>query len=288
MDTDRKPNSSAEFIRFGFFEDSSRIEGLHARFDQHQFSTHAHDTWAIGAVVSGSKDVSARRGPRQIVNAGECYSLPPHRPHAGKTVDAHCEYVMLYVPDTEWRAQCAAYSVDPDHFSTAASKQPQLVRHLASFVSMLLCNPEMLAKWSGEWSTFCETMLTPYSRSDSVQSSSAISRANRDPAVVRAHDYLREFWNQNVSSVELANVASTSTYELCRRFSRVYGMTPHRYQLVLRVINAKSKLLQGASISDVASDTGFSDQSHLGRHFKSVFGLTPGAVAKEVVRARQK
>ena len=288
MGTDRRPNSTTEFAKFGFFGDSSRIEGLHARFDRHEFSTHAHDAWAIGAVVSGSKDVSARRGPRQIVNAGECYSLPPHRPHAGKLVDNHCEYVMLYVPDAEWRAQCAAYSVDPDHFSMAASKQPQLVKYLASFVKMMLYNPEMLVKWSGEWSVFCETMLTPYRRLDSVQSTSSIARTNRDPAVVRAQDYLREFWNQNVSSVELARAASMSTYELCRRFSLVYGLPPHRYQLVLRVINAKSKLLQGASIPDVASDTGFSDQSHLGRHFKSIFGLTPGAVAKEVVRIGRK
>ncbi|REG49588.1 AraC-like protein [Paraburkholderia sp. BL6669N2] len=289
MDIDRKPEALfTEFAKFGFFEDSLRIEGLHAKFDRHEFATHAHDTWAIGAVVSGAKDISARRGAKQVVSIGECYSLPPYRPHAGKSVADHCEYVMLYVPDAEWREQCEVYGVDPALFLSAVPKQPLLARQLASFVSLVLRHPDMLSKWAGEWAVFCETILSPYSHVQSVRSSAALSRVSRDPAILRAHDYLREFWDKNVSLTELAREASMSTYELCRRFSAVYGLTPHRYQLVLRVMNAKSKLLQGAGISEVASDTGFSDQSHLGRHFKSVFGLTPGSVVREVARARGK
>jgi len=288
MGTDRKLGTATEFAKFGFFEDLLRIEGLHAKFDRHEFATHAHDTWAIGAVVSGSKDISAKRGAQQVVSVGECYSLPPYRPHAGKSVADHCEYVMLYVPDAEWREQCAVYGVDPLLFSNAVSKQLQLTRHLASFVSLVLRHPEMLAKWAGEWAVFCETILSPYSRVESARSSAALSRISRDPAIFRAHEYLKEFWDKNVSLTELAREASMSTYELCRRFSALYGLTPHRYQLVLRLMNAKSKLLQGASISEVASDTGFSDQSHLGRHFKSVFGLTPGTVVREVARAGAK
>jgi AraC-like DNA-binding protein len=51
---------------------------------------------------------------------------------------------------------------------------------------------------------------------------------------------------------------------------------------VLRLRKAKAMLIYGASISEVAFNTGFADQSHLGRHFKSMFGMTPGAVLKTI------
>lgn len=176
--------------------------------------------------MAGSKDISARRGRKQIVSVGECYSLPPYRPHAGKSVAEHCEYVMLYVPDAEWREQCAAYGVDPTFLSNAASRQPQLARQLASFVSLVIRHPEMLAKWSGEWIGFCETILSPYSRDESTRQSAVISCGRRDPAILRAHEYLKEFWDKNVPLTDLAREASMSTYELCRRFSAIYGVDP--------------------------------------------------------------
>ncbi|MFT0174737.1 helix-turn-helix domain-containing protein [Paraburkholderia mimosarum] len=288
MDIDRKSDTRTEFAKFGFVEASQRIEGLHAKFVRHEFATHVHDTWAVGAVLSGAKDISPKREPRRVVTDGDCYALPPHRPHAGRSVSDHCEYVMLYVPDQEWREQCAAYGVDPEKFLNSVSSRPQFARQLASFVGLVLRYPEMVAKWTGEWAVFCEAIFSPPGCTEFAQARVASACGSRDFRIVRARDYLREFWDKNVSLAELAREASMSTYELCRRFSATYGLTPHRYQLVLRLTSAKSQLLQGASISEVATDTGFSDQSHLGRHFKSVFGVTPGTVVREAARSREK
>lgn len=33
---------------------------------------------------------------------------------------------------------------------------------------------------------------------------------------------------------------------------------------------------EGGELSDVAFATGFADQSHLNRHFKKAYGMTPG------------
>jgi AraC-like DNA-binding protein len=53
-------------------------------------------------------------------------------------------------------------------------------------------------------------------------------------------------------------------------------MPPHAFQTQVRVSRAKTLLLEGWSISQVASQTGFADQSHLTRHFKRLVGVTPG------------
>jgi hypothetical protein len=52
-------------------------------------------------------------------------------------------------------------------------------------------------------------------------------------------------------------------------------MTPHAYQLQIRVRRAKTLLLAGTPIAQAAGEAGFWDQAHLTRHFKRTIGVTP-------------
>jgi AraC family transcriptional regulator len=55
-------------------------------------------------------------------------------------------------------------------------------------------------------------------------------------------------------------------------------VSPHQYLIQVRVNNARSLLSAGSgerSLAEVASAVGFSDQSHLTRHFKRIVGVTP-------------
>ncbi|HBZ55962.1 MAG TPA: AraC family transcriptional regulator, partial [Syntrophobacteraceae bacterium] len=45
---------------------------------------------------------------------------------------------------------------------------------------------------------------------------------------------------------------------------------------------ARGMLSQGRPIAEVAQATGFSDQSHLTRHFKRILGVTPGQYRNSV------
>jgi AraC-like DNA-binding protein len=57
------------------------------------------------------------------------------------------------------------------------------------------------------------------------------------------------------------------------------GTPPHRYLVQVRVQSAHALLALGTekrSLAEVAAAAGFSDQSHLTRHFKRVLGVTPG------------
>lgn len=60
-----------------------------------------------------------------------------------------------------------------------------------------------------------------------------------------------------------------------RSFCRRVGMSPHAFRIVGRLNLARDRIRNGASIADAAADCGFADQSHLGRHFRRVFGVTP-------------
>jgi AraC-like DNA-binding protein len=100
------------------------------------------------------------------------------------------------------------------------------------------------------------------------------------PYVTRARAYLDEHWVRNVPLDELATVAGVSKFHLARRFTEAVGLPPHTYQNRVRVQRAMSLLTDGVSVQDAAVRTGFSDASHLCRHFKRFTGTTPGRYAR--------
>jgi AraC-like DNA-binding protein len=112
----------------------------------------------------------------------------------------------------------------------------------------------------------------------------AARAAHPEPAVRRALEYLRDEATRNVSLDELAAVAGLGKYHLIRRFRAATGVPPHAYQVALRVNLARRLLERGELAANVAAQTGFTDQSHLNRHFRRRLGLTPAQYAQAVAR----
>jgi AraC-like DNA-binding protein len=75
----------------------------------------------------------------------------------------------------------------------------------------------------------------------------------------------------------LADLIGLSREQFTRRFGRSIGMPPHAYRLMRRLNAARTLLRAGEMPAGVAAETGFADQSHLGRHFRRAFGISPGA-----------
>ena len=97
-----------------------------------------------------------------------------------------------------------------------------------------------------------------------------------------ARDYLRAHSSEPVTIAELADMMGLAESHLIRAFHREFGLPPHAYQMRLRLAIACELLASGLSVSTVAFECGFADQSHLSRNFKAVYGLTPAAWASAV------
>jgi len=55
------------------------------------------------------------------------------------------------------------------------------------------------------------------------------------------------------------------------------GISPHKWQLNLRIERAQDLLREGAaSLAEISLATGFTEQSHFSRVFKEVVGVPPG------------
>ena len=119
-------------------------------------------------------------------------------------------------------------------------------------------------------------LLRNYSeRSQAIQT----DRISTQPrAVVQAVDFIHENYAMDLSLSDIAAAAHLSPFHLSRIFKKATGVTPHQYLLQVRVNSARSLLTAGAgnrSLAEVAAAVGFSDQSHLTRHFKRLLGVTP-------------
>lgn len=76
---------------------------------------------------------------------------------------------------------------------------------------------------------------------------------------------------------KIARLEGMSREGFARRFLRLTGITPQACRLTERLNDARAALALGLPAAQAAADAGFSDQSHLGRHFRASFGTSPNA-----------
>ena len=74
---------------------------------------------------------------------------------------------------------------------------------------------------------------------------------------------------------EMAQDTNISPFHLIRKFKKLYGLTPHQFQIQCKVRKAQKLLEEEKSVCEVTYDAGFCDQSHLDRCFQKIVGMTP-------------
>jgi len=106
------------------------------------------------------------------------------------------------------------------------------------------------------------------------------SRGGLSPAVTRrVCDYIEGHLDEKIRLDGMAALAGLSTDHFARAFHQSVGAPPHKYLLARRLAQVEHMLREThASLSEIALATGFSDQSHLTRHFRRWAGMSPRQV----------
>jgi AraC family transcriptional regulator len=105
----------------------------------------------------------------------------------------------------------------------------------------------------------------------------------------QARDFLHAHFTESLSVEAVAATVDMHPAHLIRTFRQYYGCTLGDYVRRLRVEYA-SHLLSASEmpLSQIALETGFADQSHFSRTFKSLTGMTPTEFQKVSGRAALK
>jgi AraC-like DNA-binding protein len=87
----------------------------------------------------------------------------------------------------------------------------------------------------------------------------------------RVQDHIAANLGQKITNEAL------SPSHFARAFKDSQSVAPHRYILECRVKRTQELLATDLSLSEIAVEVGFSDQSHLTRWFREIVGVTPGS-----------
>jgi AraC-like DNA-binding protein len=91
----------------------------------------------------------------------------------------------------------------------------------------------------------------------------------------QARAFIEAHFNEPLTLAQMAAPAALSISRFATAFRERFGSSPYRYLCGLRIERAQSLLLAGVPSIAVATEVGFFDQSHFGRHFKRMCGMTP-------------
>lgn len=123
-------------------------------------------------------------------------------------------------------------------------------------------------------------LVRKYSAASPRELSSLDNRTNghllSSSVLNRVREYVEENLSARLTLGQIAGAANLSSFHFSRLFRASTGLSPHQYVLQRRTARARTLLVEtNLSISEIAWQTGFADQSHLGRHIRRRYGDTP-------------
>ena len=249
---------------------------LHATYVTHSFAPHTHEGYAIG-VVSHGVEGFRYRGATHQASRGAVVLVNPDEVHTGHAETPNGWTYRMYYPEVS-TLQAVGLSLGlrgTPFFSQAVVQDEMLARLMHSTHAIL----EQPASQLERDTTLGDLWHALVARHADIQSLAVRPRSDAR-AVSAVRDHLEANFALNTSLETLSKLAGLSGFHLTRLFKQRYGLPPHALQTQLRLRHARRKLLEGSNISAVALEVGFSDQSHLTRQFKRVYGVTPAVYAR--------
>ena len=239
------------------------------------YKPHAHPTFSIGVVDGGSSIFMGAGGTPVELHPGALVFVPAERVHAcNPALDSAWSYQMMHL-DSAW---LTAVREEYAALQPKASEPIRVVLDPALYSRFCVLSDVLFSEATvGEK----EGALIEFVGDYDLQHSAYVEPVGNKPHLAEkinaAQDHIRSRPEANVSLPELAAITCMSRYQLIRAFRAVTGMTPHAWQLNLRINLARNLMHKGDSIVNVANHLGFADQAHFQRVFKAYTGVTPGS-----------
>ncbi|MBV7276013.1 AraC family transcriptional regulator [Clostridium sp. PL3] len=258
-------------VRTICFDAELNIEAYSFKGIMQKFPNHFHEYYVIGFIESGQRHLSCKNREYNI-EPGDLTLFNPGDNHTCEQIDSRAlDYCCINIQQEIMRK--AVFEITGKdylpYFKEPVLFHSDLVSTLRELHFMVMSNEKDFKKEE----IFLFIIQQLISEHADTVSSAASQEINAE--IYAVCEYLEENYMKNIKLNELSDLAGLNKYYLIRSFTKQKGISPYSYLETIRISKAKKLLEQGASLIDVAFQTGFADQSHFTNFFKKLIGLTP-------------
>ncbi|NQX46034.1 AraC family transcriptional regulator [Paenibacillus tritici] len=243
------------------YKKSAEILALSASMTDFTYKKHCHEEYAVGVTLRGIQQYTLD-GSFQASHRNGVMLFNPEQIHDGSSYDrAGIDYVMLYIkPDL----MAELLGQQELHFTTPIVYDRELAH--------CICNLSHAVQSGADESLSSELLIRLANRLShtEIQTPRRINNA----FVNKAKEMMYCSLDQVLKLDDLAREFNLSKYQFIREFKAHTGTSPYQFFLNCKVEHAKQFIEKNRDIYSAVADYGFTDLTHLNRHFKSVFGIT--------------
>jgi AraC-like DNA-binding protein len=264
------PSACAPVVEFWRDADLPFCEGRRAVGSVTCYAPHTHPTFSIGVVDAGTSTFSLphQQQRKTQIRPGDVVLIGADEVHSCNPSDRESWGYRMFHLDRQWLLQLLQESGIDALPASQVLRSPRAVALMDDITAAMSGKDDALQKETVLIATLCE--LFGICREADVEIHQV-----RSADLQSVRDYLQAHCCDKIALETLAQLAGVGRYHLIRQFRAQFGMTPHALQLDMRINLARDFLRRGASLADVAYRTGFADQSHFHRIFKSRVAATP-------------
>jgi len=255
---------------------TSGLSLMRADFTTHEYPPHSHDAFVVAITEAGGAVIKSR-GEVGEAQASSLFVFNPAEPHSGwMGASERWRYRSLYLTRS---------AIDEVARGLGIESVPYFTRNMfgdADLIESFLSLHRTLEDGRDGFHER-ELLIGTFGRLFQRHGSGGgrIPLGPRDQVLLRnVIDRMTARHDDALLLEDLAGAVGLTTFQLIGLFKRTVGLTPHAYLTQIRLGAACRALRKGAPIAEVATDTGFYDQSALTRHFKRCYGITPLQFAK--------
>ncbi|MDO7418673.1 AraC family transcriptional regulator [Acinetobacter baumannii] len=262
---------------FEFWQDRRMpyVETRRSCFGRTCYKSHSHPTFSIGAIDEGNSVFQSSFGTAQKISAGTLVIAPAHVEHSCNPMPNQAwSYQMLHL-DLAWLNQLYSEFQEQGLDLHIPQHKPLIIKDESlyeAFTEMneTLFDAQKLIFEKEQALLHCLIhLLLPHFILEEIQKPQYLYKdfLNLIDVISSSEGF--------ISLEELAQRVGLSRYAIIRLFKANVGLTPHAFQINLKINQAREQLKQGVPLAELAVNLGFSDQSHFHKAFKAHTGVTP-------------
>lgn len=233
------------------------------------FTLHWHDRVEIIRIKKGSMIIEYS-GNNFLLKENEMMVFSPRMAHKGFTENCSVEYdVLMFDLRSFYNETAVCLKLLPQFFNGNAKFQNVISEKETIICTDKICNNENLD--SLETTSLVYRLLHLLFEKHLV-----LFNTENKTKVIEMIDYIEENFASELSTAFLSKKFGYSSEHLCRKFKEATGVTPMTYLKIYRLEQSLKRIrVCENSISEIASQCGFSDANYFTRCFKAHYNVPP-------------